>query len=128
VQSPEATDNVPWAAIENRCRLGSEIGTAMTATNVADLVAALRTFEHGKVVSAREAVALIRSGNTVATSGFVGIGFAENIAVALENRFVDSAKDDPDGVGSPRTSRSFTRRVRAMARSAVSITLVTSAS
>jgi len=102
VQSPEATDNVPWAAIENRCRLGSEIGTAMTATNVADLVAALRTFEHGKVVSAREAVALIRSGNTVATSGFVGIGFAENIAVALENRFVDSAKDDPDGVGSPR--------------------------
>ena len=74
----------------------------MTATNVADLVAALRTFEHGKVVSAREAVALIRSGNTVATSGFVGIGFAENIAVALENRFVDSAKDDPDGVGSPR--------------------------
>jgi len=102
VQSPEATDNVPWAAIENHCRLGSEIGTAMTATNVADLVAALRTFEHGKVVSAREAVALIRSGNTVATSGFVGIGFAENIAVALENRFVDSAKDDPDGVGSPR--------------------------
>ena len=74
----------------------------MTATNVADLVAALRTFEHGKVVSAREAVALIRSGNTVATSGFVGIGFAENIAVALENRFVDSAKDDPNGVGSPR--------------------------
>ena len=74
----------------------------MTATNVAGLVAALRTFEHGKVVSAREAVALIRSGNTVATSGFVGIGFAENIAVALENRFVDSAKDDPDGVGSPR--------------------------
>ena len=53
----------------------------MNATNVADLVAALRTFEHGKVVSAREAVALIRSGNTVATSGFVGIGFAENIAV-----------------------------------------------
>ena len=74
----------------------------MTATKVADLVAALRTFEHGKVVSAREAVALIRSGNTVATSGFVGIGFAENIAVALENRFVDSAKDDPNGVGSPR--------------------------
>ena len=74
----------------------------MNATNVADLVAALRTFEHGKVVSAREAVALIRSGDTVATSGFVGIGFAENIAVALESRFVDSARDDPNGVGSPR--------------------------
>jgi propionate CoA-transferase len=74
----------------------------MNATNVADLVAALRTFEHGKVVSAREAVALIRTGDTVATSGFVGIGFAENIAVALESRFVDSARDDPNGVGSPR--------------------------
>ena len=73
----------------------------MNATNVADLVAALRTFEHGKVVSAREAVALIRSGDTIATSGFVGIGFPENIAVALEKRFVDSAKDDPKGVGSP---------------------------
>ena len=73
----------------------------MDKTNIADLVAALRTFEHGKVVSARDAVALIRSGDTVATSGFVGIGFAENIAVALESRFVDSARDDPDGVGSP---------------------------
>ena len=74
----------------------------MNAANVADLVAALRTFDHGKVVSAREAVALIRSGDTVATSGFVGIGFSENIAVALENRFLDSAGDDPSGVGSPR--------------------------
>ena len=51
---------------------------------------------------AREAVALIRDGDTIATSGFVGIGFAENIAVALESRFVDAAKDDPNGVGSPR--------------------------
>ena len=71
-------------------------------TDVADLVAALHTFEHGKVVTAREAVALVRSGDTVATSGFVGIGFAENIAVALENRFMDSAKDDPEGIGTPR--------------------------
>ena len=74
----------------------------MNATNVAELVAALHTFEHGKVTSAREAVALIRSGDTVATSGFVGIGFAENIAVALEHRFVEAAKDDPNGVGNPR--------------------------
>ena len=74
----------------------------MNATNVADLVAALHTFERGKVVGARDAVALIRSGDAVATSGFVGIGFAENIAIALENRFLDSARDDPNGVGSPR--------------------------
>jgi len=61
----------------------------MNTTNVADLVAALHTFERGKVVTARDAVALIRSGDAVATSGFVGIGFPENIAVALENRFLD---------------------------------------
>ena len=42
-----------------------------------------------KIVSAAEAVRLIRSGDTVATGGFVGIGFAENIAVALEKRFLE---------------------------------------
>ncbi len=95
--------DAPRQAIENRSsRLECKTGNSMNATNVADLVAALHTFEHGKVVSAREAVALIRTATRSPPSGFVGIGFAENIAVALENRFVDSAKDDPDGVGSPR--------------------------
>ena len=40
--------------------------------------------ESGKIVSAEEAVRLIRDGDTIATGGFVGIGFAEEIAVALE--------------------------------------------
>jgi propionate CoA-transferase len=53
----------------------------------------------GKIKSAREAARLIRSGDTVATGGFVGIGFAEAIAVALEARFLDSAAD---GVAEPR--------------------------
>jgi len=74
----------------------------MTATDQRQLLEALHTFEHGKVVSAREAVALIRDGDTVATGGFVGIGFAENIAVALEERYVEAARDDPHGLGSPR--------------------------
>ncbi|MCK6406711.1 MAG: acyl CoA:acetate/3-ketoacid CoA transferase [Rhodocyclaceae bacterium] len=53
-----------------------------------------------KVVSAAEAVRLIRDGDTVATGGFVGIGFAENIAVALEKRFLG---DDPlSEQGTPR--------------------------
>ena len=52
-----------------------------------------------KVVTAQEAVRLIHDGDTVATSGFVGIGFAEEIAVALEARFLDSQRET--GVGVP---------------------------
>src|SRR4051794_10757822 len=44
----------------------------------------------GKIVTADEAVRLIRDGTTVATGGFVGIGFAETIAVALERLFLES--------------------------------------
>jgi propionate CoA-transferase len=44
-----------------------------------------------KVTTAVEAVACIKDGDTIATGGFVGIGFAENIAIALENRFVQTA-------------------------------------
>ena len=47
-------------------------------------LASLRSGHAGKVVSATDAVRLIREGDTVATGGFVGIGFAEGIAVALE--------------------------------------------
>ena len=56
----------------------------------------------GKIVSARDAVELIRDGDTLATGGFVGIGFPENIAVALEARFLEAAASDPAGVGEPR--------------------------
>jgi propionate CoA-transferase len=66
------------------------------------LLQSLRSVHHGKTVTAREAVQLIRSGDTIATGGFVGIGFPENIAVALEERFLEEAKDSPDGIGRPR--------------------------
>ncbi len=42
-----------------------------------------------KLVSAREAVAHVKAGDTVATAGFVGIGFPEALAVALEERFIE---------------------------------------
>ena len=41
-----------------------------------------------KIVGAREAVRLIRDGDTIATGGFVGIGFPEAIAVALEELYL----------------------------------------
>ena len=44
-----------------------------------------------KIISAVQAVACIKDGDTVASGGFVGIGFAENIAIALENRFLETA-------------------------------------
>ena len=53
-----------------------------------------------KIVSAVEAVRLIHDGDTVATGGFVGIGFAEEIAIALEARFL--AAEAQTGSGSPR--------------------------
>ncbi|MGA9263151.1 MAG: acyl CoA:acetate/3-ketoacid CoA transferase [Desulfobacterales bacterium] len=42
----------------------------------------------GKIVSADEAVRVIRDGDTVATGGFVGTGFPEEIAVALEHFYL----------------------------------------
>ena len=43
--------------------------------------------QRNKVISADEAVRVILDGDTVVTSGFVGIGFPEALAVALERRF-----------------------------------------
>ncbi len=46
----------------------------------------------GKIVSAEEAVQIIRDGDTIATGGFVGIGFPEQIAIALESYFLENHK------------------------------------
>ena len=62
----------------------------------------LRNSEKGKVVSAADAVRLIRDGDTVATGGFVGIGFAEEIALALEALYLSADAEPPHGTGKPR--------------------------
>src|SRR6516165_9409246 len=62
----------------------------------------LRNSEKGKVVTAAEAVRLIRDGDTVATGGFVGIGFAEEIALALEELYLSTEIEPPHGSGKPR--------------------------
>lgn len=46
----------------------------------------------GKIVSSEEAVQIIRDGDTIATGGFVGTGFAEEIAIRLEERFLKTGK------------------------------------
>ena len=66
------------------------------------MIAALRLGDAGKVMTARQAVQLIREGDTLATSGFVGIGFAENIAVALEDLFLENQQSATPGPGQPR--------------------------
>jgi propionate CoA-transferase len=61
--------------------------------------------KRNKIISAAAAVRQIHEGNTLATGGFVGIGFAENIAVALEQRFL--GLDPHASAGSPRNLTLF---------------------
>ena len=42
----------------------------------------------GKVVTAEDAIELIRDGDTIVTAGFVGVGFAEELAIRLKERFL----------------------------------------
>jgi propionate CoA-transferase len=46
--------------------------------------------KRSKIVSAEDAVRLIRDGDTLATGGFIGTGFAEEIATTLEQRFLET--------------------------------------
>src|ERR1700746_252040 len=62
----------------------------------------LRNSEKGKVVTAAEAVRLIRDGDTVATGGFVGMGFGEEIALPLEELYLTTEIEPPHGSGKPR--------------------------
>jgi propionate CoA-transferase len=52
------------------------------------VLASARLSEKGKIVTAAEAVRLIHDGDTMAIDGFVGIGVAEGLLVALEERFL----------------------------------------
>jgi propionate CoA-transferase len=73
-----------------------------TAVNKHPALPYLRSSEKGKIVTAAEAVMLIRDGDTVATGGFVGIGFAEEIALALEELYLSSEVEAPYTQGKPK--------------------------
>ena len=82
------------------------------------MIEALLDGQRDKIVSAADAVRLIRPGDTVATGGFVGIGFAEAIAVALEALYLDD--DDAQAASRPaeRPDAAVCAAARATARSA----------
>jgi propionate CoA-transferase len=72
----------------------------MPASIAQSVLASLQT--GGKIVNAKEAVRLIRDDDTVATGGFVGIGFAEEIAIALEELYFSTEERYLQAVGKPR--------------------------
>src|SRR5215471_8447721 len=71
---------------------------------MADAIArlTLTPLESGKIVSAEEAVRLIREGDTIATGGFVGIGFAEEIAIAIEALHFSKEEQNVPAIAKPR--------------------------
>lgn len=46
--------------------------------------------QRNKVISAADAAEVVLDGDTVATGGFVGIGFPEELALALERRYLET--------------------------------------
>ena len=48
--------------------------------------------QRNKLATLEEAAALIRSGDTICTSGFVGIGTPDDLLAGLERRFLDTAE------------------------------------
>jgi len=76
----------------------------MPVTTSQSITTSERLPDTGKIVSAEDAVRLIRTGDTVATGGFVGIGFAEEIAVALEALYLSTDEHDLQAAAKPRKS------------------------
>lgn len=68
-----------------------------------------------KLVSADEAVSVIRDGDTVCISGFVGVGTPDELLIALEKRFLDT--------GHPRDLTLVLPQRRVMAKSVDSTAL-----
>lgn len=46
----------------------------------------------GKIVTAEEAINLIRDNDTIVTAGFIGAGFAEDLAITLKERFLNTGR------------------------------------
>src|SRR4051794_27557951 len=65
-------------------------------------LAPVKALDSGKIVTAKEAASLIRDGDTIATGGFVGIGFAEEVALAIETLYLAKEDQTFPAAGKPR--------------------------
>ena len=74
----------------------------MSANAVRLTLAPVKALDSGKIVTAEEAASLIRDGDTVATGGFVGIGFAEEVALAIETLYLAKGDQPVPATGKPR--------------------------
>src|SRR3974390_2180617 len=74
----------------------------MSANAVRLTLAPVKALDSGKIVTAEEAASLIRDGDTIATGGFVGIGFAEEIALAIETLYLAKGNETTPATEKPR--------------------------
>ena len=74
----------------------------MSANAVRLTLAPVKALDSGKIVTAEEAASLIRDGDTIATGGFVGIGFAEEVALAIETLYLAKGDQPVPATDKPR--------------------------
>src|SRR3954453_5793431 len=82
--------------------MGRPCGGQMSIAPVRLTLAPVKALDSGKIVTAEEAASLIRDGDTIATGGFVGIGFAEEIALAIERLYLAKGDQTFPAVDKPR--------------------------
>ena len=74
----------------------------MSANAVRLTLPPVKAIDSGKIVTAEDAAKLIRDGDTIATGGFVGIGFAEEVALAIETLYLAKAGQTAPAEDKPR--------------------------
>ena len=97
----------------------------MSANPVRLTLAPVKALDSGKIVTAEEAASLIRDGDTIATGGFVGIGFAEEVALAIETLYLAKRRSARFRQTSRAISRWSTPQDRGTATNVGSIILAT---
>ncbi len=98
---PASAGRAPISEEEPRCAIDTPAPTRPRCTETEKTMphrTHLRPEGGSKIVTADAAVRLIGSGDTIATGGFVGIGFPEAVAVALEALHLSGDSKRPTGL------------------------------